>query len=245
VHTYNVLIYEDDPLYLDELEDAIDALNDYGVKYSVRIYKFSSSRQAMECASTTVIDVFILDICARRNVKWVTDDYHYQGYDLYNQLIDHHPKLRYRAKFIVLSNLKRRYAKKAFNYIDADYLYKADTPPDKIAMFLKSYFDADWKKTSSYYNEGYGYSEPQARELGGNTMTKQAGISGGEFHNSPVIIHQHYYEGIVNVQNELETIRQLLEGDDTRLQQKFEELKAELENEVPKKDRKAAVHPKS
>ena len=70
-------------------------------------------------------------------------------------------------------------------------------------------------------------------------MTKQAGISGGEFHNSPVIINQYFYEGGANVQRELETICQLLEGDDVRLQQQFENLKVELEQGPPKKDRKA------
>jgi len=62
-------------------------------------------------------------------------------------------------------------------------------------------------------------------------------ITGGTF-QAPVSFRTTY-EGSANIQSELETIRLLLEDDDARLQQKFEELKAELEKEPPKKDRKA------
>ena len=142
---YKILIFDDDPAYLDSLEEEIYSCTN-SAKYNIYIKKTTSSRYAMEYAESTLFDVFILDICNRQGSNKPTDMYDYQGQDLYDNLLDKHPKLVYTSKFFILSNLKPDIAKRIFGYKDADYLYKQECNCKSMAKLVKLYFDSHFKQ---------------------------------------------------------------------------------------------------
>lgn len=142
---YNVLLFDDDPVFLDSLEAEIYSCTS-SADYDIYIKKTTSSRYALEFAESTLFDVFILDVCNRQWSDKPTDMYDYQGQDLYNNLLDKHPKLQYVSKFIILSNLKPDIAKLIFGYKDAEYLYKQESNCKNTALYLKFYFDAHYKQ---------------------------------------------------------------------------------------------------
>ena len=86
----------------------------------------------------------------------------------------------------------------------------------------------------NYLMDYYGYTPTPKQSQGGSAMY-QNDLSGSTF-NGPVTFYQGTQQAGVN--DQLKQIQALLANDDARLQQKFEELKAELK-EPPKKDRKA------
>lgn len=142
---YKILIFDDDPAYLDSLEEEIYSCTN-SAEYDIYIKKTTSSRYAMEYAESTLFDVFILDICNRQGSDKPTDMYDYQGQDLYDNLLDKHPKLVYTSKFFILSNLKPNIAKRIFGYKDADYLYKQECNCKSMAKLVKIYFDSHFKQ---------------------------------------------------------------------------------------------------
>lgn len=142
---YKILVFDDDPVYLDSLEEEIYSCTN-SAAYDIYIKKTTSSRYAMEYAESTLFDVFILDICNRQGSDKPTDMYDYQGQDLYDNLLDKHPKLVYTSKFFILSNLKPDIAKRIFGYKDADYLYKQECNCKSMAKLVKIYFDSHFKQ---------------------------------------------------------------------------------------------------
>lgn len=147
---YKILMFDDDPVYLNALEEAIYSIVGNSKNYDIYLEKTTSSRRALVLAEDFLFDVFILDICSRKYDKYsLLDDFDYQGQDLYNNLLDNHPKLVYHAKFIVISNLPQKTAKKIFKYKEAEYLYKQQTNCYNLAYYLKSYFDEKFKRESN------------------------------------------------------------------------------------------------
>lgn len=112
---YKILLFDDDPVFLDSLEEAIYESTQIS-EYDVWILKTTSSRYALDSAESNLFDVFILDICNRQNSKKPVDLYDYQGQDLYINLLDKHPTLQFHSKFIILSNLKSDTARRIFGF---------------------------------------------------------------------------------------------------------------------------------
>ncbi len=138
---YNVLAFDDDPVFLSALKDEIRMLNKYNEKYTINIETTTKSRKAIKMTDDVLYDVFILDICCSAAHFFGEDEYDYQGYDLYSQLLDKYPGGGWKAKFIILSNLKYDTAIQIFNYQDIEYLYKQDNSCKNVALYLKIYFD--------------------------------------------------------------------------------------------------------
>lgn len=172
---YRILLFDDDPVFLDSLEDAIYK-STQSSEYEILILKTTSSRYALDSAESNLFDVFILDICNRQNSKNPVDFYDYQGQDLYVNLLDKHPILQYNSKFIVLSNLKPDTARRIFGYQKADYLYKQDHNCKSIAQYLKCYFDLHYSQNySNLTNRNNTLSESNSVHIG-NISAEQVQI---------------------------------------------------------------------
>lgn len=149
--SYNILIFDDDPLYLDLLESKLVSINDNRGNYTVNVYKATHSRVALKIADSVVFDIIILDICQKSRYHSGSDKYDYQGQELYKKLLECHPDWEPYAKFIILSNLPVDNAKRTFNYIKADYLHKEDHNCKNVAQIVKTYIDADYNAVRRLY----------------------------------------------------------------------------------------------
>ncbi|MDR1002709.1 MAG: hypothetical protein LBL82_05515 [Oscillospiraceae bacterium] len=142
---FNVLTYDDDPVYLDLLKEEILTLHRYA-PYEISLFQTTSSRFAMQISRDNYIDVFLLDICARVDTKSRLDTFDYQGSEFYSHLIATHPR-NANKKIMIVSNLREDLARKVFDYAPIDYFHKPETSPKMLAQHLKVYFDLQYKHT--------------------------------------------------------------------------------------------------
>lgn len=178
--TYNVLIFDDDPSFLDLLEEKICKLNDNGNKYFINVYKTSYSREALNIANSVVFDIIVLDICRKPKTDTLIDKYDYQGYELYEKIIECHPDWESHTNFIVLSNLTVETAKKTFNYKNANYLHKDDYNCKSVAQIIKAYIDSDYNKTTSIINNANLDFEILIKQVE-DRLTKDLNLDNSEF----------------------------------------------------------------
>lgn len=149
---YKILIFDDDPLSLQTEENAIYDVVGSSKDYDIYIEKSTSSRDVLDLAEDNTFDIFILDVCSRKgDGKFAYDYFDYQGQELYDNLLDKHPKLKYSAKFIVVSNLNIKETKRIFDYRDAVYLCKQETNFVNLAYYLKAYLDEKYKSEYNKY----------------------------------------------------------------------------------------------
>lgn len=143
---YKILIFDDDPLSLHTEERDIYDIVGNSKDYDIYVEKSTSSRDVLDLAEDNLFDVFILDVCSRKGEgKFAYDYFDYQGQDLYDNLLDKHPKLKYNAKFIIVSNLNIKETKRIFDNRDAVYLCKQETNFVNLAHYLKAYLDEKYK----------------------------------------------------------------------------------------------------
>jgi hypothetical protein len=141
---FNVLTFDDDPVYLDLLKDEILTLHRH-TPYEIILFQTTSSRFAMQITRETYIDVLLLDICARVDTKSRLDTFDYQGSEFYSNLIATHPR-NANKKILIVSNLKENLARKAFDYAPLEYFHKPETTPKMLAQYLKIYFDSQYER---------------------------------------------------------------------------------------------------
>lgn len=149
--SYNILIFDDDPLYLDLLESKLIPLNDNNNLYCVNIHKATRSRDALKKANSVVFDIIILDICQKQRYHSISDKYDYQGHELYKKILEYHPDWEPYTKFIILSNLPVENARETFNYSKADYLHKDDHNCKSVAQIVKMYIETDYNTVQKLY----------------------------------------------------------------------------------------------
>lgn len=151
---YKILIFDDDPLSLQTEETAIYDIVGSSKDYDIFVEKSTNSRDVLDLAEDNLFDIFILDVCSRKGEgKFAYDYFDYQGQDLYDNLLDKHPKLKYNAKFIIVSNLNIKETKRIFDNRDAVYLCKQETNFTNLAYYLKTYFDEKYKSERKSFNE--------------------------------------------------------------------------------------------
>lgn len=230
---YKILMFDDDPAYLNAQEDAIYSALSNSKNYDIFLAKTTSSRRALELAEDYLFDVFILDICSRKFDRYsLLDDFDYQGQDLYNNLLDKHPTLKYHAKFIIISNLPPKTAKQIFGYKEAEYLYKQQTNCYNLANNLKLYFDEKCKHESNSANS---VSSNNCYNLNvyGNDNSLQINIASD---NSTLNAVQNDIDKLDTLINKIYNLENNLSKNDlAELDENIKSLRAELSKSKPRK----------
>lgn len=231
VDRYNVLLFDDDVVFLGVLQNEILQLNNNS-QFVVQVFMASTSRQAMRLADLHTFDYIVLDVgtssfyypdtgMERKSI------FDYAGDELYDELVKNHPSLSHGTKFIILSNLYNNEVRSIFRHAHAEILHKQEHSCKNVVQYIKCNIESLRKHYVST-------SKTDIQNIHINADNGSIVVSGVE--NSTVVITKN--DQSPSLEKLLTIVQDLAKRMDTQVQQEIsdsiETIKSEYNQSRPR-----------